>query len=82
MTLVPGNTRRKFKMGKPRFIFGNIVRDNVGLMTEPDEYAGTKAFLKKDTPVIIDPNVDTNGYYLVTVDGISGYVIKTDIIKK
>ena len=69
-------------MGKAPFIFGHAIKDGVRLLKEPDEYADTLYVLQKDEAVIIDPNTDTDNYYLVTVRNVSGYILKTDIIKK
>jgi hypothetical protein len=63
-------------MAKPAYSFGHAAVSNVPVKTEPDKYGDVKYLLHLDETVIIDPNGGTEDYYLVTVNGITGYVPK------
>jgi len=66
-------------MGFPRFNFKHVIINNTPLYKEPEKYAEILYLMTENETVIVDPNGGTDDYYMVTVNGIVGYVLKSSV---
>ena len=63
-------------MGFPKFTFKHAISINTPLLKEPDPESEIIYLMRENETCILDPNGGTDGYYMVTVNGIVGYVAK------
>jgi hypothetical protein len=67
-------------MGLPKFDFKHVISNNTPLLKEPDPESEIMYFMRENETVIVDSKGSTDNYYMITVNGLVGYVLK-DLVK-